>query len=240
MSVDWKDAIKTVSFTLLAILAMRTTVFASYYIPSESMVPTLEVGDRLIITKWDYGYSRHSLPFGIGQFLPASSIRLFEQLPDLGDIVVFDHPQNPGVDMIKRVIGLPGDEIKMENGRLLINGTVINRTRVHDYIYAGQAGREIYVRQFTEDLPGAPHSIIERSDNGRADNTRTFHVPSGHLFMVGDNRDNSGDSRFASLSYVPMENLIGRARLLPFSLHTCPRVASHLTCAPKRYLSTIQ
>lgn len=240
MSVDWKETIKTVGFTILAVLVLRTAAFASYYIPSESMVPTLEVGDRLIVTKWDYGYSRHSLPFGLGQFFPSSSSRLFERLPDRGDIVVFDHPQKPGVDMIKRVIGLPGDEVKFENGRLLIDGVAVNRARVRDYIYADQAGREIYVRQFMEDLPGTPHPIIERSDNGRADNTQTFHVPSGHLFMIGDNRDNSSDSRFASLSYVPIENLIGRARLLPFSFHSCPREAPHLTCAPRRFLSIIQ
>lgn len=240
MKLDWKEILQTTLFTLLAVLVMRTAAFASYYIPSESMVPTLEVGDRILVTKWDYGYSRHSLPFGIGQMLPALPSRLFQSLPERGDIVVFDHPQQPGTDMIKRVIGLPGDEIRMRDGRLYINGRAVGREAVQDYTYADQTGREIRVRQFDEFLNAMPHTIIERSDAGHADNTSAFIVPPQHLFMMGDNRDNSSDSRFSSLSYVPVENIIGRARVIPFSLHTSPHEAAHLSCAPKRFFSSIR
>eukprot|EP00439_Symbiodinium_sp_Y106_P087983 s1_g519.t1 len=218
---------------------MRTAAFATYYIPSESMVPTLEVGDRLIVTKWDYGYSRHSLPLGLGHYLPESDDRLFGSLPERGDIIVFDHPQQPGTDMIKRLVGLPGDTIELRHGRLLINGTQVPRTMIEDYAYADQQGREIHVRMFDEALPSKDHIIIERSDRGSADNTPIYRVPDGHVFMMGDNRDNSSDSRFRSLSYVPLENLIGKARIIHFSLHTCPVEAPHLTCAPRRFMSLL-
>ncbi len=234
-----KELIKTLSFTLLAVFIMRTAAFATYYIPSESMVPTLEVGDRLIVTKWDYGYSRHSLPLGLGHYLPESDDRLFGALPERGDIVVFDHPHQPGTDMIKRVIGLPGDTIELRHGRLLINGTQVPRQMLEDYTYADQQGREIRVRLFKEALPSKDHIIIERSDQSSADNTPLYRVPDGHVFMMGDNRDNSADSRYRSLSYVPLENLIGKARIIHFSLHTCPVEASHLTCAPRRFLSLL-
>ncbi len=234
-----KELIKTLSFTLLAVLIMRTAAFATYYIPSESMVPTLEVGDRLIVTKWDYGYSRHSLPLGLGHYLPESDDRLFGSLPERGDIIVFDHPQQPGTDMIKRLVGLPGDTIELRRGRLLINGTQVPRRMIEDYAYADQRGREIHVRMFDEALPSKDHIIIERSDRGSADNTPLYRVPDGHVFMMGDNRDNSSDSRYRSLSYVPLENLIGKARIIHFSLHTCPVEAPHLTCAPRRFMSLL-
>lgn len=234
-----KELLKTLSFTLLAVFIMRTAAFATYYIPSESMVPTLEVGDRLAITKWDYGYSRHSLPLGIGHYLPKSDTRLFGSLPERGDIIVFDHPLQPGTDMIKRVVGLPGETIELRSGRLIINGIEVERTKMEDYAYADQQGREIGVRMFNEALPNMDHIIIERSDRASADDTPVYRVPEGHVFMMGDNRDNSADSRFPSLSYVPLENLIGKARIIHFSLHTCPVEAPHLTCAPKRFMSLL-
>jgi signal peptidase I len=237
--VTIKELIKTLSFTLLAVFIMRTAAFATYYIPSESMVPTLEVGDRLMVTKWDYGYSRHTLPFGLGHYLPESDTRLFGALPERGDIIVFDHPLQSGTDMIKRVIGLPGEPIELHQGRLLINGLTVPRTMLDDYAYADQQGREIRVRMFKEALPNMGHIIIERSDRGSADNTHVYHVPEGHVFMMGDNRDNSSDSRFPSLSYVPLENLIGKARIIHFSLHTCPLEAQYLTCAPRRFMSLL-
>ncbi|AWZ02428.1 signal peptidase I [Rhodobiaceae bacterium] len=234
-----KELIKTLSFTLLAVFIMRTAAFATYYIPTESMVPTLEVGDRLAVTKWDYGYSRHSLPFGIGHYLPESDSRLFGALPERGDIIVFDHPLQPGTDMIKRVVGLPGETTELRRGRLIINGTMVPRTKIEDYAYADQQGREIRVRIFNEALPNMDHIIIERSDRGSADDTPVYRVPDGHVFMMGDNRDNSADSRVPSLSFVPLENLIGKARIIHFSLHTCPVEAPHLTCAPKRFMSLL-
>jgi signal peptidase I len=237
--VTIKELLKTLSFTLFAVFIMRTAAFATYYIPSESMVPTLEVGDRLMVTKWDYGYSRHSLPLGIGHYLPESDARLFGALPERGDIVVFDHPLQPGTDMIKRVVGLPGETIKLRHGRLIINGIEMGRTKIEDYVYADQQGREIPVRMFNEALPAKDHIIIERSDRGSADNTPVYRVPEGHVFIMGDNRDNSADSRFSSLSFVPLENLVGKARLIHFSLHTCPVEEPHLTCAPKRFMSLL-
>jgi signal peptidase I len=234
-----KELVKTLSFTLLAVFLMRTAAFATYYIPSESMVPTLEVGDRLMVTKWDYGYSRHSLPLGMGHYLPKSDTRLFGSLPERGDIIVFDHPLQPGADMIKRVVGLPGETIELRRGRLFINGVEVERTKMEDYAYADQRGREIGVRMFNEALPNMDHIIIERSDRASADDTPVYRVPEGNVFMMGDNRDNSADSRFPSLSYVPLENLIGKARIIHFSLHTCPVEAPHLTCAPKRFMSLL-
>jgi signal peptidase I len=240
MTVNWKELLQTTVFTLFAVLLLRTAAFASYYIPSESMVPTLEVGDRLVTTKWDYGYSRYSLPLGLGDWLPASNARLFEQLPERGDIVVFKHPHQPDMDMIKRVIGRPGDVIQVIKGRLHVNGTPMERTHSQDYIYADQTGREIQVREFEEDLLSYSHTIIERTDNGYADDTQAFHVPPHHVFVMGDNRDNSADSRFSSLSFVPLENLVGKARVISFSVHHCPKEAPHLTCAPKRFMSLIR
>lgn len=234
-----KELIKTLSFTLLAVFIMRTAAFATYYIPTESMVPTLEVGDRLAVTKWDYGYSRHSLPFGLGHYLPENDTRLFGALPERGDIAVFDHPLNPGTDMIKRVIGLPGDTVELRRGRLVINGVEVPRTMLEDYAYADQHHREIRVRMFREDLISMDHVIIERTDRGTADDTPVFQVPADHVFMMGDNRDNSADSRFPGLSYVPLENLVGKARIIHFSLHTCPVEAPHLSCAPKRFMSLL-
>jgi len=179
------------------------------------MVPTLLVGDYLFVSKFSYGYSRFSLPFGP----PVFSGRLFFRSPERGDVVVFKLPTDNSTDYIKRVIGLPGDHIQMKNGILFINGQPVPRRRIQDYLYQEGPGMTIPLAQYIETLPnGVQHRIIEMSDNGPLDNTQEYVVPPGDYFMMGDNRDNSQDSRVLSaVGYVPAENLIGRAEFLFFS-----------------------
>ncbi len=218
---------------------LRTAAFATYYIPSESMVPTLEVGDRLAVSKFSYGWSRYSVP-GVG-FQRGEPRRLFGQVPKRGDVAVFQHP-HAEMTMIKRVIGLPGDRISVRRGRLIINGKLVPRTFIRDYAYREHNGGVVKVRQYSEQLPGAgvePHPIIERTDYGYADQDRDFQVPQGHLFMMGDNRDNSADSRFRSMGFVPIGNLVGRADAILFSFKSCTSEPG-LSCPGSRYLSLIR
>ena len=215
----------------------RTAAFATYYIPSESMVPTLEVGDRLAVSKFSYGWSRYSVP-GVG-FREGAPKRLFGSTPRRGDVVVFQHP-HADMTMIKRVIGLPGDEIAVRRGRLRINGKLVERKFVRDYSYREHQGGVVRVREFLEMLPGVPpHVIIEQSDAGYADRSQDFKVPADHLFMMGDNRDNSADSRFRSMGFVPVGNLVGRADAILFSLKRCASEPG-LSCPGSRYLSLIK
>ncbi len=207
-------------FAVVFIL-FRTTAFATYHIPSESMVPTLEVGDRVIVNKFAYGYSKHSVPFSFAPSLPFDNGRLFGSTPDRGDVAVFKHPQT-GETLIKRVIGMPGDRIQVAHGVLLINGAPVNRETMRDLRRRDGRGMAMRARAFLETLPeGFAHPILEQTDNGHADMTDIYVVPDDALFMMGDNRDNSADSRFASLGFVPIENLVGRADFLPFTLNRC-------------------
>ena len=223
---------KTIAGAFLAYLAFTTVAFANYSIPSESMVPHLEVGDRVVISKFAYGYSRFSLPFDLGRFLPASTHRLFEQLPHRGDVVVFAHPIS-GLTLIKRVIGLPGDTIEMRNGYLWINGARVPTTAPQTlmrqaYPENGQPYRE-FAQRYEESLPnGYTHAVHNLTDNGEFDNFGPYVVPAGHIFFMGDNRDNSLDSR-SDEGPAPIENLIGRAEIVyyvnPFGCGRDPTVA---------------
>jgi signal peptidase I len=216
---SWRESIKTVLYAVILAIIIRTLVFEPFSIPSKSMVPTLLVGDYLIVTKYSYGYSRYSLPFS----LPLFEGRLQESKPTRGDVVVFKLPRDNRTDYIKRVIGLPGDEIQVKKGILYVNGKSVTRAKLPDYVDDDGRGGENKFNQFRETLPDPQknHLILEKSDDERLDNTPAYKVPEGHYFMMGDNRDNSMDSRVESMvGFVPAENLIGKAQYVFFSVGT--------------------
>lgn len=205
--------LKTVFYAVLIAVVVRTVLIEPFNIPSGSMMPTLLVGDYLFVTKYSYGYSRHSLPFSPRLF----SGRIFASPPERGDVAVFKLPRDNKTDYIKRVIGLPGDRIQVTDGILQINGEPVGRRRDGSF-REYRRGRSI--NRYVEVLPGGrEHDIVEeRDDKLFSDNTRVYTVPAGHYFMMGDNRDNSQDSRFGGVGFVPEENLVGRADFLFFSV----------------------
>ncbi len=210
------ETVKTVFFAVLIAFGVRTFAFEPFNIPSGSMIPTLLVGDYLFVSKFSYGYSKHTVGFG----LPLFDGRVMGSLPERGDVAVFKLPRDNKTDYIKRVIGLPGDTVQVIGGVLHINGQPVKRDKIEDYVSTDGLGRTIRTTQYNETLPnGRVHRIIEESDNGPLDNTPLFKIPDGHLFMMGDNRDNSLDSRVpGQVGFVPVENLVGRAEFLFFSL----------------------
>lgn len=207
---------KTAIIAVLLALVIRTFLFEPFNIPSGSMKPTLLVGDYLFVNKFTYGYSKHSFPFSLGPF----EGRQFASEPKRGDVVVFKLPTNTRVDYIKRVIGLPGDRIQVVNGRLYINRKQVEREVVGLRRVAEGYAKPAMMTEYIETLPdGTMHRILEESDSRDLDNTEEYVVPEGHYFMMGDNRDNSQDSRVTSLvGYVPFENIVGRASFLFFSI----------------------
>ncbi|KAA0685750.1 signal peptidase I [Azospirillum brasilense] len=210
------ETVKTVFYAVIIAFGVRTFAFEPFNIPSGSMIPTLLIGDYLFVSKFSYGYSKYTVGFG----LPLFEGRIMGHAPERGDVAVFKLPRDNKTDYIKRVIGLPGDTVQVTGGVLHINGQPVKRERIEDYVSRDALGREVRIAQYVETLPGGRnHRIIEESDNGPLDNTPAFKVPANHLFMMGDNRDNSLDSRVPSqVGYVPMENLVGRAEFLFFSL----------------------
>ncbi len=209
------ETLKTVIYAVAIALAIRTVAFEPFNIPSGSMIPTLLVGDYLFVSKYSYGYSRHSLPLSP----PLFSGRLLMSSPERGDVAVFKLPRDDRTDYIKRIIGLPGDRIQVRNGRLFLNGAMLARERVEDHVFVDGGGRIRRIAQFVEILPdGRRHRILERSDAADLDNTPVYTVPEGHFFAMGDNRDNSLDSRVLNgVGFVPADNLVGRAEILFFS-----------------------
>ena len=208
------DTVKTILWAVFIALIIRTFAFESFNIPSSSMVPTLLVGDYLFVSKFSYGYSRYSLPYGLGWF----SGRIFERPVERGDVVVFRLPRDPRTDYIKRIVGLPGDRIQVLNGVLHINGQAVRRERIEDWVDA-EDGRITRATQYLETMPnGRRYHVIQYTDSGALDNTQEYVVPPGHYFAMGDNRNNSLDSRVLNaVGFIPAENLIGRAEIIFFS-----------------------
>ncbi len=208
------DTVKTVLYAVLIALFVRTVFAEPFSIPSGSMIPSLLVGDYLFVSKLSYGYSRHSLPLS----MPLIGGRIFYTEPERGDVIVFKLPSDNRTDYIKRLIGLPGDRIQVKEGRLYINGKVTERVSEGEYVLRSESGKAVRFERYTETLPnGVKHPIIEMSDTGPFDNTEEFVVPEDHFFMMGDNRDNSLDSRSVRVGFVPKVNLVGRAKFLFFS-----------------------
>ncbi|WP_257165619.1 signal peptidase I [Bradyrhizobium sp. SRS-191] len=213
------ETVRVVVHALLIALVIRTFLFQPFNIPSGSMKATLLVGDYLFVSKYSYGYSHFSIPQSPNIF----SGRIFGSEPRRGDIVVFRLPKDTEIDYIKRVIGLPGDRIQMRDGLLYINDTPVQRERLSDFVGedpCGTADSIARVKRWKETLPnGVSYESLDCFDHGPYDNTDVYTVPPGNFFMMGDNRDNSTDSRVqTAVGYVPFENIIGRAQMIFFSI----------------------
>ncbi|MBA3678405.1 MAG: signal peptidase I [Sphingosinicella sp.] len=232
-----RETTRFLLFLFIAALLLRSFIIAPFSIPSGSMLPRTMIGDYLFVAKWPYGYSRFSFPFGIAQF----DGRFLESVPDRGDVVVFRLPAPEGQDLVKRLIGLPGDTVEMREGILFLNGSQITKTRIADYLMPISANtpcrtvdpaakREVrgdngemfcaYPR-YRETLPGGRSYDILDQTMGPGDNFPATIVPAGHYFVMGDNRDDSLDGRFTimdgGVGFLPAENLIGRALVTFFS-----------------------
>jgi signal peptidase I len=212
-SALWEN-VKVIIQALLLAMVIRTVFFQPFTIPSGSMMPTLLVGDYIFVNKFSYGYSKYSLPFSPNLF----EGRIFASEPERGDIAVFRFPPNPSIDYIKRIVGLPGDRIQMIGGVLQVNGQPVPKIQdgVFTSDYRMDPGTDVPV--FRETLEnGVSYDTLDQAQGTRGDDTREFIVPEGHYFAMGDNRDNSLDSRL-DVGFVPAENLIGKASLIFFSL----------------------
>ncbi|WP_066650799.1 MULTISPECIES: signal peptidase I [Sphingomonas] len=232
---EWRETVWFLVRLAILFTLIRSFIFSPFVIPSESMLPRLYIGDYLVVSKFSYGFSRHSLPFGA----PLIPGRLLTRLPARGDVAVFKAPPLDREDYIKRVIGLPGDTIQLRRGQIILNGVAVPQVPVEDFVIpitpnypsekCGPAFAEISFgkpycryRQYRETLPGgASYTVIDRGETA-ADDTELFTVPAGHVFMMGDNRDDSLDSRFPQIpgqgiGFVPVENLVGRAQFTFFS-----------------------
>ncbi len=211
----WDETIKTLIFALFLALLFRSFAFEPFHIPSGSMKDSLLVGDYLFVSKYSYGYSRYSFPLGA----PLFKGRVLASEPQRGDIVVFREPANPRIDFIKRLIGLPGDKIQVKNSILYINGVALKREPRTAYLDDDNKHMVKSIPAYSETLPeGKVIGILEERLDGPVDNTPEYTVPAHHYFMMGDNRDNSRDSRYMDeVGFVPEENLVGRAEVIFFS-----------------------
>jgi signal peptidase I len=228
---SWWATLRFLLLLFLGALALRTFIVAPFSIPSGSMLPRLYIGDYLFVSKWSYGYSRYSFPFGLIGF----EGRLFGGLPERGDVVVFRYPGNRNEDLVKRVIGLPGDTVEVRGGTVILNGRPLPRQRIADFAFpvspnspcrgpggapghsiAGDNGETLCVMpRFTETLPdGHSYEVLDQIPNAEADNFGPVTVPADHVFVMGDNRDDSSDSRFPisrdGVGMLPVDHLLGR------------------------------
>ncbi|CAK0760778.1 signal peptidase I [uncultured Gammaproteobacteria bacterium] len=213
------DTLRTVIYAVIIAFGVRTFAFEPFNIPSGSMIPTLLIGDYLFVSKYSYGYSKYTIAFGIDLF----NGRLMFTAPQRGDVAVFKLPRDNKTDYIKRIVGLPGDRIQMKHGVLHINGEPVKLQQIESALVTNSSGREARVAQYIETLPGGKaHRILKETVNGHLDNTQEYLVPADHYFAMGDNRDNSLDSRIAPIAggvgFIPVENLVGRAEVLFFSI----------------------
>jgi signal peptidase I len=213
------ETARTLVYAVAIALAIRTFAYEPFNIPSGSMKPTLLVGDYLFVSKFAYGYSRHSLPFS----LPLFDGRIFGSLPERGDVVVFKLPSDGHTDYIKRIVGLPGDKLQVQGGILHINGEPVQRTHIANF-YDDDGTSNGALPQYEETLPnGKTYDVLDLMAHGSLDDTRVYEVPEGHVFAMGDNRDNSLDSRVDGVGFIPIENLIGRAEIIFFSTNGSAR-----------------
>ena len=207
--------VKSIVIAIFIALLIRSFVAEPFNIPSGSMKPNLLVGDFIFVSKWSYGYSRHSLPFS----LPIIPKKIFGKLPERGDVVVFKTPQDNRTDYIKRVIGLPGDKIRIIEGQIEINGSLILRKKIDDFVDVASTGNKKRIRKYLEYFNESEFEVIDITNSGIVDNTQQYIVPDEHFFVMGDNRDNSQDSRFINIvGYIPAKNLVGKAEFIFFSL----------------------
>ena len=218
----WRETIKTVIYAVLIALVIRTVAYEPFNIPSGSMLPTLLIGDYVFVAKFPYGYSRHSMPLSP----PLFHGRINEAPVVRGDVVVFKLPTDNKTDYIKRIVGLPGDRIQVRDGILHINGKAVKRERVEDFVQDHSNAHYGRVRQYRETLPnGRSYLTLDLQPRGMADNTDVYVVPAGHYFAMGDNRDDSTDSRFLDhVGFIPAENLVGRADMIFFSVNDSARI----------------
>jgi signal peptidase I len=211
-TAGWAKSIIDIAVILLVVMAAKTAIAEPFYVPSGSMEPTLLIGDELLATKFPYGYSTASLP---SFFVLPNSPRLFGALPKRGDVVVFRWPGNRSQIWVKRVIGLPGDRIELRDGRVIINGTPVGLTPDGTGQAENEDGSDATAARYIETLPGGrQHTIFKLTSLDPLDNVPETVVPPGHLFVMGDNRDNSADSRVplrsGGVGMLPVDDLVGR------------------------------
>ncbi|MDG6095378.1 signal peptidase I [Acetobacter sp. AN02] len=222
MKAEWFETIRTMAALLIVLTLFRTFLFAPFSIPSGSMIPTLQVGDFIWVSKYSYGYSRFSLPFSPDLFRG----RIPDVLPHRGDVAVFRFTKNTSIDYVKRIVGLPGDRIQVRDGHLFLNGSEVPCRPEGNYVAIDERQTRMEGDLCQEALPGTPgtvrHDVLKLTDQGMQNNTPEYVVPPGHFFAMGDNRDDSADSRFMGddpedLGFVPIENLVGHAQIVFFS-----------------------
>ena len=208
------DNLKTLFYALIIAIFIRSIFFQPFYIPSSSMEPNLLVGDRLFVSKYTYGYSKHSFPFSPNVFTG----RVFFNEPERGDVVVFKTPTDNRTDYIKRLIGLPGDSVQFIDGELFINNNQIFKTKLDDNNIINCGSIPLMTNAFVEKLPNGVTYKAVYDKNNSYQNSDQFIIPEEHYFFLGDNRDCSKDSRYlGSVGYVHKDNLVGKARIIFFS-----------------------